>query len=169
MSSLSETSATPLSKLILAAYGWVPSLAGGGCLATGAAASVSRLDACTGAAAVVVTGEFSGEWSQASEAPASKRLPGTGAGAVAGGARAPLGEGALALSKRREGEEVEQAAEDDGKRAAEAAEEAEAEALSLVRVAVCEGKHRMVHLIRVGVGVGVGVGVTGCQGEAEAC
>ena len=52
---MSETSATPLSKLILAAYGWVPSLAGGGCLATGAAASVSRLDACTGAAAVVVT------------------------------------------------------------------------------------------------------------------
>ena len=136
---MSETSATPLSrKLILAAYGWAPSTARGDRLATGAAAAAPRLEACAGAAAAVVAGELSGEWSHASEALASSRLP--GAGAVTGGARpplgsplcssigSPLGEGALALSKRRGGEEDEQAVEGEGKRAAEAAEAAEAEA-----------------------------------------
>ena len=140
---MSETSATPLSrKLILAAYGWAPSTARGDRLATGAAAAAPRLEACTGAAAAVVAGELSGEWSHASEALASSRLPGTGA--VTGGARpplgsplgsplcssigSPLGEGALALSKRRGGEEDERAVEGEGKRAAEAAEAEAAEA-----------------------------------------
>ena len=66
---MSETSATPLSrKLILAAYGWAPSTARGDRLATGAAAAAPRLEACAGAAAAVVAGELSGEWSHASEA-----------------------------------------------------------------------------------------------------
>ena len=136
---MSETSATPLSrKLILAAYGCAPSTARGDRLATAAAAAAPRLEACTVAAAAVVAGELSGEWSHASEAPASSRLPGTGA--VTAGATpplgsplgssigSPLGEGALALSKRREGEEDEQAVEGEGKRAAEAAEAAVVEA-----------------------------------------